>query len=365
MKKNYKIFDKIVQICLIDDGDSIIKNAINRTFSFYEDAKNETPHIIINVGQTPPNNKIISVNPKNHFETEKGFICKYPKFSVSFRYDKILTVDLSLNKQKRTVRYLKKLYNIQYNSIDERVYQIIYELILVPFNYFIKENSLIHSSAFIKDDGAILIGGTGGVGKTSLEIELCMNKGYSFIADDISIVDKNGFIHPNLAFPKIYAYNLKNNKKLKSLIFKNRNFFDKAAWKIKFFLNGPSGVRRDISPFEAFGSFQTEKTKIKKYYILIKKDVEKIRIQKISTEKACELTLLVIKNEYRNFNSHIYWHQYNCSAINKDPILKLNEVFLNWEKTFNLVFNNIDCYIINIPIKINHKDFIEEVANII
>ncbi len=368
MTKNYIIFGKIVQIVLHDNENIIQKNIISKHFGLYEElSKVDNPDIVINILKHDNNNDVIGINPKTHIEVNNGFKSVFSKVSVEFRRDKCLTVNVFIKHQKKGfINYLKKLYNIQYSSIDERISQILYELVLIPSAYFDSSNFLIHSSAFIKDgNGAILIGGTGGVGKTSLEIELCMNRGYSFIADDISVVSNDAFVWSNLAFPKIYAYNLKNNAKLKKQIFKNRSIHDKLAWKFLHFINGAAGVRRTVSPIDAYGKYQIEKSKIDKYYILVKKNVENINVEKISAKAASMMTLHIIQSEYSVFNNHILWHEFNCKAFNTDPILRLEEVFANWRENSEKVLADIDCFIVNIPLNINHDKFVKHIADII
>ncbi len=367
MRKTYKIFGNLVQINLLS-GNEIQKQTLLQHFALYDESEEEdSPNLIINIHKGNIPNKTQALNPKIHIETERGFISSFPKMSVGFENIKPLKADLSLDFQKKGIlKYLKRLYNIQYNTIDQRISQILHELVLIPAVYFDPRQFLVHSSAFKKNSGgAVLIGGTGGVGKTSLEIELCMNRDYSFIADDISVLDDEGNIWPNLSFPKIYAYNLKNNEDLKTRIFKNRRLSDKLAWKLKYMLNGASGVRRNISPEDAFEKFEKNKTKIDKYYILIKTDVEEISIQKINAQKASEMSISVIQAEYFQFNNHILWHEFNCNAINKIPILKLNDVLLKWKSLSEKVFKNIDCYVINVPLHIDHKKFVKETADII
>lgn len=368
MNKTYNIFGKIVEIEFHSSANKQQIDAINEQFDLYlSHDKSSITDIKINIGKVNDANSVLSVNPSLHLEYKNGFQGKYPKVSVEILKTDILTVNVNVEpKRNALINYLKKLNNIQYCTIDERITQVLYELVLVPLIYFDKSKFLLHSSAFKKKNGgAILIGGTGGVGKTSLELELCMNRGFSFIADDISIVDDENYIWSNLSYPKIYAYNLKNNDKLKNRIFKNRSFSDKLAWKFKHFLNGPAGVRRTISPIEAFGTCQIQKTKIDKYYILIKSNVEKIKLEKISNKKATMMSLSVMQAEYYSFNNHILWHDFNCQALSKEPILNLNETFNRWQMISEKVFENFGCYIIHIPFNISHKEFTNSVAQLI
>jgi len=368
MIKNYKIFGKIVQIVLSNDDNKVQKEILIKYFSLYEEIYDiENPDFVINIHKEEIDSNIVSINPKIHIEIENGFKSLYRKISITFSKNKTIYADVSLEIQKKGfVTYLKKLNNIEYKSIDERISQILYELVLVPSVYFDSDKILVHSSAFKnKNNKAVLIGGTGGVGKTSLEIELCMNRNHSFIADDISVVDLESNVYPNLSFPKIYSYNLENNKKLENYLFKDSGILDKFAWEFKKTLFGPAGVRRSISPLEAYGQYQKNKIKLDKYYILFKKDVKKISIEKIDEKQASEMTLSIIQSEYSDFNKHILWHEFNCKANNTEPILNLEIVLSRWKENAEKIFKTIDCYIINIPFKIEHNVFVKTVADLI
>ena len=71
-------------------------------------------------------------------------------------------------------------------------------------------NSLINNSNL----QWLFVTGKGGVGKTSIEIDFCLNNKMSFLTDDIAIGDVNGDVYPNYNWPKIYGYNLLGNKLL-------------------------------------------------------------------------------------------------------------------------------------------------------
>ena len=368
MIKNYRIFGKLIQIVLQDEENKSQIEVVSEQFGLYQELTDvENPDLIIHITKGDLGSDIHAINPKIHMEIKEGFRTIAPKIKVEFQKGQSLVARIALEKQKKgLIRYLKKLYNNQYSSIDERLAQIIYELVLVPSVYFDMDKFLVHSSAFVKDQrGAVLIGGTGGVGKTSLELELCGNRGYSFIADDISVVSDDASVWPNLSFPKIYAYNLKDNERLEKQIFKNRPLHDKWAWKFKHFLNGPAGVRRTISPMEAYGKYANEKTKVSKYYVLVKSDVEDIRVESIKAQKASEMTLAIMKTEYSAFNNHILWHEFNNKALQSEAILKLDDVFIRWKEMSEAVFSKVDCYIIHIPLQIDHQEFTKKVADII
>ena len=101
------------------------------------------------------------------FEKENEFlyIKAYIKFEKSF-----------------LIRFFKKIINWEYTSREEKIGQTIFEQILVPTTFFYSNYFPVHSSAFLTPDNkVIIIGGTGGVGKTSLGMEYCLNRNYKFL----------------------------------------------------------------------------------------------------------------------------------------------------------------------------------------
>src|SRR5690606_41041284 len=100
---------------------------------------------------------------------------------------------------------------------------VFHELALVPAAHWLSDVAVVHASAMAGPSGEVtLIGGTGGVGKTSLMLDLCLRRGFTFMADDISIVGADGWVHPNLAYRKIYAYHLQDNPELARRVFQGR-----------------------------------------------------------------------------------------------------------------------------------------------
>ena len=126
---------------------------------------------------------------------------------------------------------------------------------------------MLHSSAVMTpapDKGAVLFGGTGGVGKTSLEIELCKHHNCSFLTDDIAVISNIGEIFPNLAYSEIYGYNIKGDKKTQKEIFRGKSIVNRFFFWLHS-LRGDQYVRRRINPEVFYGNIQTEEVKIKSY----------------------------------------------------------------------------------------------------
>ncbi|MBM7560331.1 hypothetical protein [Marinitoga litoralis] len=351
----YKIFGKTVEINFNENKFKKLKNEL----SLYPGSTEKTD-VIINIVKklNIPDDYI--QNPKTHYTFKNGFLASYGNIQIMYIIDNdLLRIYL---KEPAKIHFPKRLLNMEFASVEEQIGQILHELILVPMNYFFEDKFLVHSSAFQSPDGkTLLMGGTGGIGKTSLELYLCRNKKFKFIADDISIMDKNGKVYPNLAFPKIYGYNVYGQKELKKVLLSERSLANKLHWYLSINLRGENKVRRKISPLDLYGSYLNFSINANNYFILVRdKKVDELKKEAISVQLAVDLTIKVIQNEYFAFHQHIIWHEYNSLLKNIKPVITLNEVYSKWEKIGRNAFENLNLYIVRIPEKYDHQKFLND-----
>ena len=364
-EKTYKIYKIPVKFKL----DKIHAKSINRIteqFDRYEQTTEKEKICIILSRDNFPKAKLN--NPSLHALIQDGFCIHYPKYNIAYSFkDEILQIQIQLKHQGNSaIRYLKKLYNIQYNSLEERAVQIIWENCLYPAFYFFKNYSIIHSSGFSVDNKqALLLGGTGGVGKTSLELALAKNEKFGFLNDDIAVVDDTGNIHPNLSWPKIYAYNIIDNPRIKKMILKNRALHDKLAYHFKKQVFGLNKVRRTIDPEVLFSQPSKQALPLKKFIYLSRGSYSELKLKFFPKELVPKLNIEIIKSEFSDFERHLNWHVYNSELKGETPIVKTKESHQNWERIQSKVFDNCDCYIMEIPIKIDHTTFVKQASKLI
>ena len=192
---------------------------------------------------------------------------------MSFRSN----IDLIIDENQRS--FIQKYNGIQHTHPFEDIGRIFHELVLIPSLFFFADSiALIHGSALeTKNNDSIIIGGAGGVGKTSLELFLIFNKNLKFLADDIVIVDKDKFVWPNYAYPKIYGYNTKENKDLEKKVLQKRGVLDKAQWLFKKSLTGRP-VRRRVNPKIFYNGSISNGSKLSDYFILFRGDYKDFEI---------------------------------------------------------------------------------------
>ncbi len=355
----YCIFGKKIKInieCLET------KYILEKELSIYPQSNKNTSDIDIYFVEKLLLDEIYSSSPAIHKTFKNGFLANFGSNKILFKKEEKLKIYIQINKTKN---FLGKFRSIGYRYNIENVGQILHELILVPINFFYSDRALIHASSMknLNTNKTLMFGGTGGVGKTSLELLLCKELDYSFISDDIAIVvDKKVF--PNLSYPKIYAYNVEENKNFENLLFKGRNLIDKIQWNFLKKFKGLNRVRRAISPDKIYSSIEIEGNNIDEYYLLFRtNNVNSVEFEEINYNQASQLTLDIIKNEYHSVLQHITWHEYNANLMNFESILNTEQIYSNWLNTYMNMFKNIKSTIVKIPIDIQHDEFLSQMRD--
>ena len=306
---------------------------------------------------------IIHNNPKDHYTYKDGFGIDYGGFFTSFHCNnKIRIVCLMQN-----TSFVDKLRSIGYSNATANLSLIVHEFILLPIMHFFPELAPLHVAAFKNNlsGDLLLFGGTGGVGKTSLELLFCGESNYSFVSDDMAVINTSLEVYPNLSFPKIYAYNLVANKLMTKRLLKDRNALDLMHWYTRKKIKGLSSVRRSVPVDVLYKYYETNKIKATKYYMLFRTNtVDKIKIEKLNKESAINNNISILKNEYYStFYRKIDLYTYNCSVGNLIPLVSMSNLEKNLSVVFDHFFSTVESYIIKIPLNIDEGEYLRYFKN--
>jgi len=323
---------------------------LERELSIYPPAQQE-PDILIQFG-FQDEGRALSKNPAIHREYEDGFSANFGQAVVRWHWGSS-PVQVEWVSPSRERCWRQKIRNIQYTHPYEQVGQNFFELVLIPTLqlFYHQQLFILHGSALAdnSDDAAIIFGGTGGVGKTSLELSL-VGDGYDFMADDISIVDANGILHANFAWPKIYGYNTLNDKRTRDRIFQNRNRVDAFFWELRMRRFGGSKVRRRVDPSIFFNGAVRQQARLQTYYILFRDHSDKISFSPIRTEDAVDMSLNILNSEYTILYRQLYWHQANRIGLALEPFVTQEHIFKSWQKLGLSVLANTQSYLVHVPL---------------
>lgn len=304
--------------------------------------------------------------PRQHRETEYGFVVDRPHAQGAFSraFDAPLELGFHVKPQNRPLQ--NRFQSIQYATRSESAGQLLHELVLVPAVHLLSRRVPVHASAVhLPGGGALLIGGTGGVGKTTLELELCLERQCGFLADDISVVSHEGKVWPNLNFPKIYAYNLENNAALKQRVLPHAMSLDQLQWQWRTRRKGLHRVRRRVSPFKLFPGVSMEPQLLKRYVLLTPYSGSELCLSPIAPELAADLSLEVLCTEFAIMHSHLRFHAFNRRARGLPPLFSLTEILKSWRGLLTEILSNVDCRLLKIPLDLNHEVFTRRAADVV
>lgn len=366
MQSCYSIFGQ--NVCVNFDSSNLGHILTDELSLYPKTPAASKPDLIIDIlssSESPKHPNRITKNPLNHIDHAKGFIIDLGSIELNYKLtEKPIIAEIKIRSRDIIKKFLAKAVSVQFTSVEESVGQILHEWVLVPLIYLDEQKFLVHASAICdRQERVILLGGAGGVGKTSLATDFCMNRNFRFAADDIAIVSSSGYLCPNLAFPKIYGYNLKDNRGLKQLIFEDRTLLDKLFWNTHYYLRGANKVRRRVSPKKAYGYCLTNPCNVSHFFILFRESREDLEIERVDAELATLLSLKIMRAEYSDFNKHILWHEYNYLSTGREPMIVLENIFNRWQKFQLDLFKKVVCYLVRVPA--DYSDYIKKIADLI
>jgi hypothetical protein len=362
---SYRIFGRIVRL----DGDrSVAGRILEEELSRYARAPDDAePDLIVRLHPPGPSSGRL-INPAVHEEHAGGFLARYRMADVEFHLNgsALTGVDFFPTRSDAALlRHARRWLDMQFTTREERAGVIFHEMVMIPSVYFDHGLALVHASAFEDPMGGVtLVGGTGGVGKTSLEIELCLHHGFRFLADDVTVVGRDGHVWPNLAFPKIYAYNLEDNPELAARVLGRRGWPDRLHWH-GHRRRGPAHVRRRVAPEVLYGGFSREGGPLRRYVILVREDRPALEVSELPPATAAEMSVAVMETEYREFNNHLHWHAFNRLAAGREPVLRGRDVLDRWREHLTLVFGGASCRLARVPLRMAHGDFKRQMADVL
>jgi hypothetical protein len=176
---------------------------------------------------------------------------------------------------------------------------LIYDLLEpISHDHMVKKGmGFIHASAYAKASLCALVTGEGGMGKTALCL-IAQEKGYGYMNDDLSLIDKKGLCYHHPKRLQIYGYNIKESPDLKRRIFKDRGSVDRIQFNFRNMFYGPKKVRRRVPSNELFKKV-SKRARITKIFFLARG--KKLSIQMMDANDFVDTELEIIRNEFSDY----------------------------------------------------------------
>ncbi len=162
--------------------------------------------------------------------------------------------------------------------------------------------SYIHASSLARDGQGTAIVAWGGIGKTSAALKLITEHGFSFLSDDLGLVDDAGTLWRTPKRMQVYAYNLEGEDRLRSMLLDGRSLLDRASWEWKLRRRGPKGVRRRVSAEELFGERSVARSApLARVFCLERGDVRDFEVREITADELARRAAEVVMHEIEPF----------------------------------------------------------------
>jgi len=243
-----------------------------------------------------------------------------------------------------------KIFNKAYKTnIELQITTFYYRIFLLFSQLWNLENhcSYLHASAIQVNGKSIVFTSDSGVGKSALLFKLSQEKGFKFIADDLTIISEDAKVFYQGRCPSVKPYHLSFYpfliKKLKQLM----GSVQSLQWSV---------VKDDrltfrISPSEFFSEI-SEQAEIKSIIHLCNHNSETFQIKDISAKELLDYTIPIFTNEF--FLAH---HKLNTLAsLPNSPVISSAEMLNMVSKIYESAFINVKLKLVLVPFKSNPND---------
>ncbi len=255
-----------------------------------------------------------------------------------------------------------RLASRDYMSLDQIIAKnILYDLIdpIVAIFSASRGAAHLHAASIVRGDSVLLLPGWGGAGKTSTILKLVRQYGFSFLADDYSLIRSNGRCVLNPKKLQIYAYNVQGDEALAAAVLKNSGSVDRLHWALRSRLLGMHQVRRRMTPVEIFG-----KDKIGSdgrvdtvIHLLRHRSADQLQLAPTTAVDLATRSTQIIQNELSSF------FRFMLAVSAMDPSAPtVADVLRNIQETYESALTDADCFVLDIPAVTAPKELADTVA---
>ncbi|MEO0557126.1 MAG: hypothetical protein AAF170_02965 [Bacteroidota bacterium] len=360
MPSRYRQIGRVVEV---HAGSGLAGDLLRNELALYPSpSPDATVELTVRIGKAPADG-IRSRNPSLHTERENGFTARGAMASATYTFEKDLITEVGLDihaAPHALGRTLRRLADSQFTDRTERIGVMYHETVLIPAAALDPDRAPLHASGLQAPNGDVtLFGGTGGVGKTSLELHLGHLSGHRFLADDVAVLDRQGFVYPNLAYPKIYGYNAPPGSALRKSVVASRRPLDRAHWSLHG-LRGPDRVRRRMPPDRLFSGTSSDGGPLHRYVLLAREARPELVIEPITNTDAARMSTAILAAELSGLLRHVHWHVHNRILQGRAPIQHPADIQARWLEIYTSAFAIAECWIARIPIDMPHGAFLDQ-----
>lgn len=334
----------------VHEGDGPAAEVIRREMSAYAPAAGDTrADIELRLVPTVGRDDLRSTSPSVHMEFDDGFGGWFGRFFVArWRlHDDAVRVELAV--RGGALGHVRRYRNPSFHHAYQDVGKFAHEIALVGTVQMFRPDALmfLHGAALVDPQGnGVVVGGTGGVGKTSLALELGRVHRWRFLADDMVGVDAGGTLHLNGNWPKIYAYNTLGDPELEGDLLRSRAFLNRLHWRImKRF---PSLVRRTLAPDVLYPAGIATEAPLRALYLVFRTDARVIEISRCDPVAAASACAEILAAEQSVLSQHVAWSGATRAVLGYRSVIPVWGT-APWSARFAERLVGCRCHLVRVP----------------
>ena len=195
---------------------------------------------------------------EEHVVGDDGFVVERSLIRVGLSAKDASLIRVSAREAPRAALrdLVSRLRDINYlQAVDRAAKDVVYGALIpaVQLRQLPLRQTWLHASAVARDGRAVVLAAWGGIGKTSLMLQLAHRGGWQFLADDLAVLDDSGTVYRSPWRIQVYAYSLEGEGELRRRVLAGRGPVDRFQWYALLWRRGPMQVRRRMHGSELFG----------------------------------------------------------------------------------------------------------------
>jgi len=306
MKEKNEFFASIAGIKIKVIGDNSLSKAIANDLEATLDSDNNYCHISIEIKDDNVSNyqpKVFSAKGSMNFNESKYFVdyLNEINYLIENLFDSE-TVNIKINPNKKGIK--KRIKQFLGNKIIiEKNTILSYALFWYVFHFELvqSEKSFIHAGLFEAKDGATIISGTGGCGKTSTLFKILEDNNTKYIAEDFGIIDVKGYCYYNPKPVSIYASDMEFGQSILKDFYTSFTLAEKIIWTFKRKVLGINPMIK-AKPDVLMNGRIVKKCKVNNVLYFVRTNDSELRVEDLDKSILVERVLDSSMRELKTFN---------------------------------------------------------------
>jgi hypothetical protein len=325
----------------------------------------ERGHLRVVLGDVPE--LAGGVHLDEHVVGDAGFVVERRLIRVGLSAKDPSVVRIASKEQPRPA--LRDLHNrlrdINYlPAVDRTAKDAVYGALIpaVQLRQLPLRQTWLHASAVARDGQAVALAAWGGIGKTSLMLQLVRHRGWQFLADDLAVLDDSGTVYRSPWRMQLYAYNLEGEDELRRRVLAGRGLVDRFQWYALLWRRGPEQVRRRVHAGELFGDTGVADTaKLGQALFLRRVEGDAFSVRHLEPERAAAAAAATLEFDLDILHR---WQLAASGSVSPAWLPERSETSAQSEEVIRsaLVESGAQCLLVDIPVGAGPRELSEHVS---